>query len=245
MRLRLGLLQDQAAIERQIAKEAAEHKAKTARKAAEAEIPTVRTKAQAEAAEAAEKAEKENPSAPPAKRKPKIRPLSEAKAIDSGANFISEGFLFSVGLGLIVFETARSRRKENKRRDDVAERIAELEAREGVLTERLESVDEARRALKREKARGWFGTGKSGEEKARVSIKEEVEKRLKEVREAEEREAEAGRAVRVQPTGARNGALRSVVEQHADEAKPAEPLAAGTSKLSASGAAAHGDGKEH
>ncbi|KAI9714219.1 MAG: hypothetical protein M1812_006440 [Candelaria pacifica] len=58
----------------------------------------------------------------------RIRPLSEAKAIDTGANFISETFLFLVGGSLILFESWRSRRKENIRREDVAERLEKLEA---------------------------------------------------------------------------------------------------------------------
>ena len=62
--------------------------------------------------------------------KPRIRPLSEAKAIDSGANFISESFLFLVAGSLIVLESWRSRRKENIRKEDVAERLAELEENE-------------------------------------------------------------------------------------------------------------------
>ena len=195
MRLRLGLLQDQAAIDRQIAKEAAEAKAKAAKTAEAKNIPTVKTEAQMKADEAAVEKAKVEKDAPPKKApKPKIRPLTEAKAIDSGANFISEGFLFSVGLGLIVFETWRSRRKENKRRDDVAERIAELEARELALTERLESVNWEMRELRR--GRSWFGgLAGGGEKDAKVSVKEEVERKVrewKEVEEAAEKEAQEG-----------------------------------------------------
>ncbi len=62
--------------------------------------------------------------------KPRIRPLSEAKAIDAGANFISEAFLFMVAGGLIVLEQWRSRRKENNRREDIADRLAALEESE-------------------------------------------------------------------------------------------------------------------
>lgn len=72
--------------------------------------------------------------------KPRIRPLSEAKAIDSGANFISEGFLFSVGLGLIIFESFRSRRKEASRRSDVQDKLKELEDRDAEKTSRIESL---------------------------------------------------------------------------------------------------------
>jgi hypothetical protein len=135
MRLRLGLLRDTAAIEKQIAREAAEAQAKKHK----AQIPTVKTEAQMKAAEAAEaKAQKMSQDTAKPAPKPRIRPLSEAKAIDSGATFISEAFLFLVGGGLIVFESWRSRRKETSRREDVAERLSELEesekaSREGLL----------------------------------------------------------------------------------------------------------------
>jgi hypothetical protein len=95
MRFRLGLLQDTAAIERQIAKDAAEHNAKKHK----LEIPTVKTEAQMKADEAADAKRKdggEKPKESSSSKKPKIRPLSEAKAIDLGANFVSESFLFVV-----------------------------------------------------------------------------------------------------------------------------------------------------
>lgn len=127
MRLRLGLLQDAKSIERQIAREAAEAQAKKHR----LEIPTVKTEAQTKADDAAAAKAKEKGTEKPSKAaavpKPKIRPLSESKAIDSGATFVSESFLFMVGLSLILFENWRARRKETSRREDVADRINELE----------------------------------------------------------------------------------------------------------------------
>ena len=128
LRLRLGLLQDAAAIDRQVAKEAAEAAAK---KKQLGSTPTVKTQAQIKADEkAVSKAGKEAElSAKPAP-KARIRPLSEAKAIETGSNFISEAFLFSVGGGLILFESWRSRRKENSRREDVADRLNDLEESE-------------------------------------------------------------------------------------------------------------------
>jgi hypothetical protein len=135
MRWRLGLLQDAAAVERQAAKEAA---AEAAKKHKHSQIPTVKTETQAKAEEeAAAKAAKEASEPPKPRPRPKIRPLSEAKAIESGATFISETFLFSVAAGLLLFESWRSRRKESNRRDDVAERLNDLE----------ESENAARRAL--------------------------------------------------------------------------------------------------
>ena len=95
MRFRLGLLQDTAAIEKQIAKEAAEQQSKKHKH----DVPTVKTEAQAKADEVAASKEKEGGEKTKPKsssRQPKIRPLSEAKAIDLGANFVSETFLFVV-----------------------------------------------------------------------------------------------------------------------------------------------------
>ncbi|KAG8527175.1 uncharacterized protein KY384_008605 [Bacidia gigantensis] len=129
MRFRLGLLQDQATIDKQLAREAAESQAKKHKH----EAPTVRTEAQTIADQAAaknkeknvekaEKAEKEKK-----KQKPKIRPLSEAKAIDSGANFVSETFLLIVAVGCVIGERWYSSKKDTARREDVGKRIEELE----------------------------------------------------------------------------------------------------------------------
>lgn len=60
----------------------------------------------------------------PTPKKP--RKLIEAKAIDTGANFISEAFLFSVAGGLILAESYRSRRSAANRRDVVDDRLEEL-----------------------------------------------------------------------------------------------------------------------
>jgi optic atrophy 3 protein len=133
MRLRLGLLRDTAAIEKQAAREAADAAAKKAKLS----IPTVKTEAQTLADEKATKEKARAPDLPKPASKPRIRPLSEAKAIESGATFISEAFLFGVAGSLIVFEAWRSRRKENNRREDIADRLNDLE----------ESEKAARRAL--------------------------------------------------------------------------------------------------
>ena len=157
MRLRLGLLRDSAAIEKQIAREAAEAQAKKHK----AQIPTVKTEAQMKAAEAAEaKAQKagRDPAKPPPK--PRIRPLSEAKAIDSGATFISEAFLFMVGGGLIVFESWRSRRKETSRREDVAERLSELEESEKASREGLIALEQEILRLRAKHEKGPSKPGK-------------------------------------------------------------------------------------
>ena len=154
MRLRLGLLQDTAAIERQAAKEAAEAQARKQR----LDAPTVKTEAQTKLDEGAVAREKKDPTLKTkTATKPRIRPLSEAKAIDTGANFISETFLFLVGGSLIVFESFRSRRKESNRREDVAGRIGELEESERNARRALVALEKELLQLKREDARSAGG----------------------------------------------------------------------------------------
>lgn len=170
MRLRLGLLQDHASIDKQIAREAAEAQARKQKQ----EFPTVKTQAQSKADEASLAGEKaKGVEKAKAASKPRIRPLSEAKAIDAGANFASEAFLLSVGIGLIIFERWWSSRKESTRREDVAERIAELE----------ESEKSGRRALIELEKEILRLRAKAGEGKDRILPKE--------LREPEEREDEA------------------------------------------------------
>ncbi|KAI9369400.1 hypothetical protein BJX61DRAFT_519800 [Aspergillus egyptiacus] len=125
MRLRLSTIRDNATAQRRAAAEAelAKHKPTS---------PTVKTKAEARAEEEAIAKAKEAEKPAPA---PHIRPLSESKAIESGATFISETFLFLVAGGLILFESWRSRRKETNRRDDVAARLKELEESEAATRE--------------------------------------------------------------------------------------------------------------
>lgn len=92
----------------------------------------------------------------------RIRPLSEAKAIDTGANFISETFLFLVGGGLILFESWRSRRKENIRREDVAERLEKLEALDHARDVAHEKeITALQREIERLKANNVKGEGSS------------------------------------------------------------------------------------
>lgn len=53
--------------------------------------------------------------------------LNDAKAIDQGANFVAETFLFVFAASIIAAESYRSRRKEQGRRDDVLDKIEALE----------------------------------------------------------------------------------------------------------------------
>ncbi|KAJ5900001.1 hypothetical protein N7495_004745 [Penicillium taxi] len=99
--------------------------------------PTVKTAAEVKAEEKAlakVKAASEEIAKPPYHR---IRPLSETKAIESGANFISETFLFMVAGGLIFYEAWRSKRKETTRNTGVEDRLNELVQAEKAARESL------------------------------------------------------------------------------------------------------------
>ena len=133
MRLRLGLLQDPAVIERQIEREMKEAEAK--RKKIVPVVPTALTEEETREEEQAKKKERKEAEQHVKERQkpPRIRPLSESKAIETGANFISESFLFLVAAGAILFESWRSRRKETNRHESVQDRLEELEKeREGM-----------------------------------------------------------------------------------------------------------------
>jgi hypothetical protein len=121
MRMRLGILHDAAAQERMHAREAAE----AAAKKRQTETPTVRTEAQQKADDEAAADLKEKKAEAPSR--PRIRPLSESRAIELGANFLSESFIFAVAVGLLVWDQWRTRRKESTRREDVEDRLDSLE----------------------------------------------------------------------------------------------------------------------
>ncbi|KAJ8587870.1 OPA3-domain-containing protein [Rhizopogon salebrosus TDB-379] len=72
-----------------------------------------------------------------------VKPLSETRAIENGANALAEGFLFSVAALLILGETWRTSRNQSKRRDDVDDRIEELSTNVASLTQRLERIQES------------------------------------------------------------------------------------------------------
>ncbi|CAK7913427.1 hypothetical protein CAAN1_20S01134 [[Candida] anglica] len=57
----------------------------------------------------------------------KIRPLNDKKAIENGANLLSEFFIFSVAGSLILYESYRSRKKAANERDAVADDISTLQ----------------------------------------------------------------------------------------------------------------------
>lgn len=144
MRLRLGLLRDTSAnIEKAEKAEALRRHNESLRKMKEseaiypAETGQVRSDIVTAVPKPADGAAKEAGKV----AAPRIRPLTESKAIDAGANFISEFFLFSVAGTLIFVEALRSKRKEASRRDTVLERLDLLETRKRQDQERLEEQE--------------------------------------------------------------------------------------------------------
>ncbi|WWC68584.1 uncharacterized protein I206_102514 [Kwoniella pini CBS 10737] len=71
-----------------------------------------------------------------------IKPLNDARAIQNGATTLAETFLFLVGAGLIVGESFRSSRKEEKRRDAVQDRLQELEGEVKRLSGQIDGTTE-------------------------------------------------------------------------------------------------------
>jgi hypothetical protein len=137
MRMRLGLLQDPAVIDRQIKKEV--QIAEAARQ--KAAMPTVKTEEETKAEEAMTEKEKEAIRKKAEERvKPRIRPLSEQKAIEMGANFAAETFIFAVGIGVILVEQWRQRRKARNARDDIREDLEEMQTELKAVKAELEEI---------------------------------------------------------------------------------------------------------
>ena len=62
------------------------------------------------------------------------------RAIESGANMIAEGFLFTVAAGLIIGETWRSSRNTTKRRDAVDDQLDDLKESVESLNKRIDTL---------------------------------------------------------------------------------------------------------
>lgn len=137
MRMRLGILHDAAAQDRMHAREAAE----AAAKKRQAETPTVKTEAQQKAADMAAESKAEGEEKAKAAPKPRIRPLSESRAIELGANFLSESFIFGVAVGLLVWDQWRTRRKDNARREGIDDRLEALEEHTRQIVDLQSEVD--------------------------------------------------------------------------------------------------------
>jgi uncharacterized protein YlxW (UPF0749 family) len=71
----------------------------------------------------------------------KVRPLNDKKAIENGATFLSETFVFAVAGSIIVFETWRQRRKELTRRESVEDDIRTLQHEIEYLKKKLKEYN--------------------------------------------------------------------------------------------------------
>jgi hypothetical protein len=71
-----------------------------------------------------------------------LSPFLIIRAIDQGANFIAEGFMFSVAAVLIIGETWRSSRNQSKRRDSVDDQLEDLGSGLGELKTRVDTLAE-------------------------------------------------------------------------------------------------------
>ena len=171
MRMRLGLLQDPAIIDRQIKKEVA--LAEAARKQAAA--PTVLTEEETKAEAALTEKEREAIKKKAEERaKPRIRPLSEQKAIEMGANFAAETFIFAVGIAVILVEQWRQRRKARNARDDIREDLEEVQAELKAVKAEFEEFKAKHPEPVSSRLLGlWGGSGKTAEKKNEAIKSEE------------------------------------------------------------------------
>ncbi|KAI6110308.1 optic atrophy 3 protein-domain-containing protein [Pisolithus croceorrhizus] len=82
-----------------------------------------------------------------------VRPLSETRAIENGANALAEGFLFAVAAALIVGESFRTSRAQSKRRDNVDDRLDELATSVSSLRDTVEQLRQTLQELEGERER--------------------------------------------------------------------------------------------
>lgn len=71
----------------------------------------------------------------------KVKPLTDNKAIEQGATFISEFFIFSVAGSLIFYESYRSRKKATSERDALADDITLLQSEMEKIKNKLEDIN--------------------------------------------------------------------------------------------------------
>ncbi|KAI5958326.1 hypothetical protein KGF57_002682 [Candida theae] len=74
-------------------------------------------------------------------KKIRVRPLNDNKAIEQGAAFISETFIFSVAGGLIFYEAYRSRKKASDQRDALADDITILQNEIEYIKDKLKDMN--------------------------------------------------------------------------------------------------------
>lgn len=67
--------------------------------------------------------------------------MIQLRAIENGANFLAEGFLFTVAVSLIIGESWRSSRSQSKRRDTVDDQLMTLGQRIIELTDKVDGLE--------------------------------------------------------------------------------------------------------
>jgi hypothetical protein len=101
--------------------------------------------------------------------KPRIRPLSEQKAIEMGANFAAETFIFAVGIAVILVEQWRQRRKARNARDDIREDLEEVQAELKAVKAEFEEFKAKHPEPASSKLLGfWKGSGTKEDKKTEV-----------------------------------------------------------------------------
>ncbi|XP_073817623.1 putative OPA3-like protein CG13603 isoform X1 [Musca autumnalis] len=78
-----------------------------------------------------------------------VPPLTEAMAVELGANLLGEFIIFAIGAGVLIFEYARQTSNEAKKQEKMALEKAELTNNLAELTFRLERQDAQLRELTR------------------------------------------------------------------------------------------------
>ena len=75
-----------------------------------------------------------------------IKPLESEKALKDGAEFVGESFIFSVSVGLLLWEYNRSaeinKQKSEKKRQEIKKEQARLQAKLHALDVRLKAVED-------------------------------------------------------------------------------------------------------
>ncbi|KAG9096668.1 hypothetical protein FRC06_008438 [Ceratobasidium sp. 370] len=83
-----------------------------------------------------------------------IKPLSETRAIQNGANSLAEAFLFSVAATLILAEAWRSNRSQARRRDNVDDQLDDLRSEVRELRSQMQAMGQGwEQALEDERSR--------------------------------------------------------------------------------------------
>ncbi|CAO3677669.1 unnamed protein product [Umbelopsis ramanniana] len=80
-------------------------------------------------------------------RKEVIRPLNDTKAIEAGANFLSESFIFGVAATIILAENWRSRVSARDRRNLVDDSLEKLETETNTLRESIQTMQSGQASL--------------------------------------------------------------------------------------------------